>query len=56
MRCAVREPKRPSDFLGQILKGARTVATHSDTERVLGSVLGLGEDEVARLREEGVVG
>lgn len=27
-----------------------------DTERVLGSLLGLGEDEVARLRAEGVVG
>lgn len=40
MRCAVREPKRPSDFLGRILKDARTVATHSDTERALGSVLG----------------
>ena len=36
----MREPNRPSDFLGRILKEARTVANHADTERALAMVLG----------------
>ncbi len=36
----MREPKKPSDLLGRILKDARTVATRSDTERALELALG----------------
>ncbi len=44
MRWMVRDPKRPSDFLGGILRDAKNLATRSETQRVLAEVLG---DEIA---------
>jgi hypothetical protein len=40
----VRDPKRPSDFLGGILRDAKNLATRSETQKALTAVLG---DEIA---------
>jgi hypothetical protein len=40
----VKEAKRPADFLGRILRDARSLATRCETEEALASVLG---DEAA---------
>ena len=52
MRWIVKDPKRPSDFLGHILRDAKNLATRSDTQRALTSVL--GEEMAAHCRIAGM--
>lgn len=48
----MRDPKKPSDFLGRILRDAKTLATRSETQRALDEVL--GEEMAAHCRIAGM--
>jgi len=52
MRCMVRDPKKPSDFLGHILRDAKNLATRSETQKALDAVL--GEEMAAHCRIAGM--